>query len=81
MTKSEAGRKGGNQTLRKHGVEHFQRIGARGAKTTWSRYGLKPVGTSQFAMVHRESGVIVAFLDGAPFPHSTADRQSAELAR
>lgn len=67
MSKSESGRKGGQQTLRRHGKQHFKKIGAQGAKVTWTRYGLKPVGTSQFAMVHRETGEIKAFLAGVPF--------------
>jgi len=60
MNKQQAGQKGGLATVAKHGREHMQKIGARGAATTWSRYSLKPVNESQYAMVHRETNKIVA---------------------
>ena len=59
-TKQTAGSKGGHATVAKHGIEHMQKIGARGAATTWSRYTLKPVNESQYAMVHRETNKIIS---------------------
>jgi general stress protein YciG len=57
-TKQSAGQLGGKATVQKHGKEHMSEIGKRGAQVTWSRYSLKPVGTSQYAMVYRETGAI-----------------------
>lgn len=58
--RAEAGRKGGRATLKKHGRDHYRRIGRKGAESTWQRYSLRPYKTSQFAMVDRESGEIKA---------------------
>jgi hypothetical protein len=67
--RAEAGRRGGKATLQKYGSDHFRKIGARGALITWLTYGLKPVGTSGYAMVHRETGKIKAVLQKLPFKH------------
>jgi general stress protein YciG len=44
MTRSEAGRKGGQTTMKKYGSEFYQKIGRiggkRGGNTTKQRYGL-----------------------------------------
>ncbi len=58
MTKQQAGSKGGRATVSKYGSAHMQRIGKRGAVVTHSRYGIKPIGTSQYAYVYRDSGAI-----------------------
>ena len=60
MTKSEAGRLGGLATARKHGKEYMAAIGRRGAQTTQERYMTVPVGTSQYALVNRQTNKIVA---------------------
>ncbi len=60
MTKAEAGKLGGKKTLEKHGREHFQEAGRKGAQATWSKYILIPVGFTMFAMVDRETGHEVA---------------------
>jgi hypothetical protein len=65
--RQEAGRRGGLATLARHGVDHFRRIGAEGARAFWKRYRFSPVGTSQFAIVRRDDQKVVAFLDGRPF--------------
>lgn len=65
--RAAAGRRGGCVTVARYGVEHMQKIGAKGAKVFHSRYRLTPVGTSQFAVVHRETGEVKSFLDGMPF--------------
>jgi general stress protein YciG len=45
LTRSEAGRKGGQTTLQRYGTEFYQRIGQiggkKGGKTTKERYGTK----------------------------------------
>lgn len=63
MNKSQAGRLGGLSTLRKHGKKHMQNIGKQGAAVTWSRYTLKPVGQSQYAMVNRQDNTIKAIIN------------------
>lgn len=63
----EAGRRGGLATHAKHGSEHMRTIGAKGAKVFHSRYRLEPVMLNDFAIVHRETGEVRAFLSGLPF--------------
>jgi hypothetical protein len=65
--KQDAGRKGGLATLAKHGVAHFKKIGAIGAKVFHRRYRLTPVGLDNFAIVNRETNEVKAFLNGVPF--------------
>ena len=60
MTKAEAGRLGGKATANKYGKAHMSEIGKRGAEVTWTRYSMQPVGTSQYAMIERETNRIVA---------------------
>jgi hypothetical protein len=60
MNKRQAGSKGGKSTYKRHGSEHFQKIGKAGAKTTWTRYTLKPVNESQYAMVERSTNKIIS---------------------
>jgi hypothetical protein len=71
MNKAQAGRKGGFSTVQKYGREHMQQIGARGARTFWSRYRLAPAGTSDFAVIRRDTGEAVAFLSGRPWEART----------
>jgi hypothetical protein len=37
----------------------MQDIGAKGALVTWTRYTLKPVGLTEYAMVERSTGKII----------------------
>lgn len=67
MKRKEWGRRGGKATVKKHGREHMRAIGKRGASTFWKRYSLRPAGTSDFAIVKRESGEVIAFTSGKPF--------------
>lgn len=64
MSKAEAGRLGGLNTYKKHGSEHMAKIGRRGFESTFARYRLAPYGTSDFALISRTTGKIVAFLSG-----------------
>jgi hypothetical protein len=55
------------RTLERYGVQHFKRIGSKGAKVFHSRYKLTPVGISDFAVVNRLTGEVRAFISGMPF--------------
>lgn len=63
-TKQQAGRKGGLTTLARHGPEHMRRIGQRGAAVFWKLYTTRPAGTSDFAIVKRETGEVIGFTSG-----------------
>jgi general stress protein YciG len=56
MTRSEAGKKGGNATMKKHGTEFYQKIGKKGGKiggaTTKERHG-----TEFFQEIGRKGGL------------------------
>lgn len=61
-TKQTAGRIGGRATVARHGREHMQQIGKRGAAVTWTRYQLSPVGLTEYAMVERSTGKIIRII-------------------
>lgn len=65
--KQAAGRAGGRATLAKHGRGHFQSIGSKGGRVLHERYRLVPVAQDDFALVHRETGQVKAFLSGRKF--------------
>lgn len=56
MTKAQAGRIGGMKTHEKYGSEYMREIAKRGAKAFHAKYKLQPVGTSDFLIVHRDTG-------------------------
>lgn len=60
MTKAEAGSLGGKKTAERHGRQHMQAIGRKGAQVTWSKYQLIPLPLREFAMVDRVTRKIVA---------------------
>jgi hypothetical protein len=62
MNKQEAGSKGGQATVAKYGHGHMAKIGKAGATVTWTRYTMKPINQSQYAMVDRVTNVIVAVI-------------------
>jgi general stress protein YciG len=66
MTKQQAGSKGGRETFARHGPQHMREIGKAGARATWSRYHLSPVGQSGWAMVDRETGKVKTFVNYIP---------------
>lgn len=66
MTKQQAGSMGGCATVAKHGREHMQTIGKRGAATTWTRYLLSPIGQSGWAMIDRETREVKTFINYIP---------------
>lgn len=66
MNKKQAGQIGGRATFQKHGKQHMQAIGKRGASVTWSRYHLSPVGQSGWAMVDRQTNEVKTFINYIP---------------
>jgi hypothetical protein len=63
MTRKQAGQRGGLATVRKHGREHMQQIGRRGASVTWQRYFLSPVGGTGWVMIDRSSHEVKAVIN------------------
>lgn len=66
MNKQQAGQIGGRATVAKHGRDHMQEIGKRGAATTWTRYQLSPIGQSGWAMIDRETREAKTFINFIP---------------
>ena len=66
--KKQASRLGGLATVARHGREYMREIGRRGAAVTWSRYRLAPVGTSDLALVNRQTGEVKALISGGLRP-------------
>lgn len=62
--RKDAGARGGAATLARHGRAHFKKIGAIGAKVFHDRYRLEPVDLNDFAIVHRETNEVKAYLSG-----------------
>ena len=60
MTKEQAGRLGGQATAKKYGKNHMSKIGKLGAQATFEKYKILPLGTSQYAMINRETNEIIA---------------------
>ena len=67
LSKRECGRRGGQATAARHGREHMQQIGRRGAATFWRRYAMKPAGVSGWAIIRRADGQVINFIGGRPF--------------
>ncbi len=59
MNKAQAGSKGGKATFTRHGREYMAKIGKAGATVTWTRYTLKPIGQTEYAMVERATNKII----------------------
>ncbi len=66
MNKQQAGQIGGRATVARHGHDHMQQIGKRGAAVTWTRYHLAPVGQSGWAMVDRQTNEVKTFVNYIP---------------
>lgn len=64
--KAAAGSLGGKKTVKRYGKRYMRRLGAWGGHRTRSTYRLVPVDQNDFAMVHRETGKVKAFLSGKP---------------
>jgi hypothetical protein len=65
-TKRTAGALGGSATYAKYGKPHMQTIGRNGAKVTWTRYHLAPIGQSGWAMVNRQTNEVKTFINYIP---------------
>ena len=63
-----AGSLGGKRTARKYGKGYMRQIAAWGGHRTRSLYRRVPVDLNDFAIVCRETNVVVAFLSGKPVP-------------
>ena len=82
MDRTQAGSKGGRATVARHGRQHMSAIGREGARATWTKYQLSPIGVSGWAMVDRETREVKTFINYMPFnepPTPEAERQAAEL--
>lgn len=66
QVKQDAGRKGGLATLKKFGKRYFKKLGKLGAHRMHATYKLEPVDLNDFALVHRETGKVKAYLSGKP---------------
>ena len=64
--KQQAGQIGGQTTFSKYGKEHMQAIGREGARVTWQRYHLSPIGQSGWAMVDRQTHEVKTFINYIP---------------
>lgn len=57
MSKADAGRKGGNTTVKKYGRKHMKALAQKGAAAFHAKYKLEKLSTSDFAIVNRETGI------------------------
>lgn len=77
-TKQSAGRRGGLATLARHGRQHMQTIGRRGAQVFWRRYHLVPCDLADFAIVERSSGKVINLLyQSGPLKAALTQKQTA----
>lgn len=63
-----AGSKGGKRTVKLYGKRYMRKIAKWGAHVMHSTYRRVPVLLNDFAIVHRETGQVVALLSGRPVP-------------
>jgi hypothetical protein len=56
----------GRALVAKYGIEHMRRIGRRGAARFYQLYAWRPIYQSQFALVAKATGQVIAFSDGRP---------------
>jgi hypothetical protein len=66
-----AGSRGGKRTAKRFGKRYMRKIGKWGAHVMHSRYALEPVALNDFALVHRDTGQVVALLSGKPVEPGT----------
>jgi len=65
-TKQSAGQRGGRATVARHGRQHMQAIGRRGAQAFWQRYHFVPAYYSAFAIVERNTAKMIALTNYTP---------------
>lgn len=68
MNRQQSGRIGGKATAARHGSEHMAAIGRKGGAAFWRRYRVTPHGTNQFAIINRETGMVVGYMGAANVP-------------
>jgi hypothetical protein len=56
MTKAQCGSLGGKATVAKHGKKYMAELAWKGAIAMHTKYKLVKLGTSDFAIVNRETG-------------------------
>lgn len=64
--RAAAGAKGGKRTVKRYGKRYMKKLARWGAHRMHSLYQLTPVDLNDFALVHRETGEIKAYLSGKP---------------
>lgn len=57
MSKADAGRKGGKSTYKKYGRGYMKELARKGAAAFHKKYKLSKLGTSDFAIVDRATGI------------------------
>jgi|GEM_PF-3426521 hypothetical protein len=61
-----AGSKGGKATVKKYGKRYMRKLARWAAHRMHSIYRLVPVDLNDIALVHRETGLVKAYLSGKP---------------
>ncbi len=56
--------RGGRRTVKRHGKRYMKRLARWGAQRMHSLYKLEPVLLNDFALVHKETGHVIALLSG-----------------
>ena len=64
--KAAAGSKGGKRTVKRYGKKYMRQLGSWGGFRMHATYRMVPVALNDFALVHRETGKVKAFLSGKP---------------
>jgi hypothetical protein len=64
--RAAAGSKGGKRTVKRYGKRYMRRLGKWGAHRMHSTYRMVPVDLNDFALVHRGTGEVKAYLSGKP---------------
>jgi len=64
--RAQAGRKGGLKTVKRYGKRYMKKLAKWGAHVLHATYQLTPVDLNDFALVHRQTGEVKAYLSGKP---------------
>lgn len=78
MNKTQAAALGGKAVYLKYGTDHMRKLGKAGAAATWNRYTLQPINLNDFAMVNKETGQIVATINGKYLPKRSKDNDQTK---
>lgn len=66
LTRKEVASLGGRAVYKKYGSSYMSKIGRLGYIAMLENYSLQPVDLSDFAIISRATGKIVAYLSGKP---------------